>query len=83
MNYEKEELVQGMGYSSQMTAKAQGSPYIKLACEYGCLDMLGASLVPRDKRLQFEPKNSILMTSICPEFRHRSEWLLYSLFMYN
>ena len=41
-----------------------------LAREYSCLTS-GASWVSLEKCRRFDPKNSILMTSICPEFRHR------------
>ena len=53
-----------------------------LACEYSRLT-LGVSWVSREKCLQFKPKNSLLMTSIYPEFRHcfRMATLLY--FLYN
>ena len=42
-----------------------------LANEYS---RLTASSVPWEKRLRFKPKNSILMTSVCPDFRRRF-WL--------
>ena len=53
-----------------------------LACEYSRLT-LGVSWVSREKCMQFKPKNSLLMMSICPEFRHcfRMATLLH--FLYN
>ena len=36
--------------------------------------------VPQEKHLRFEPKNSILMTSICPEFRRRLRLVLQFLY---
>ena len=40
-----------------------------LACEYSRL-MSGASWGPKEKRQRFKPKNSILITSTCPELTH-------------
>ena len=54
----------------------------KLACDYSHR-MLGASWVPWEKRLWFKPKNYIVMTSICPEFKHCLRLATLLLFLYN
>ena len=44
---------------------------------------VGCSRVSQEKLLRFKPKTSILMTSICPDFRHRF-WMATLLhFLYN
>ena len=48
-----------------------------LVCEYSCL-MSGTSRIPRQNCLRYKLKNSILVTSICPEFRRRFRMVLFT-----